>query len=371
MSIPLLDVKAHIAPLKTELMAKIESILDSGMFILGSEVTALEEELAAYSHTKYAIGVSSGTDALLMALMALDLKPGDEVITTPYTFFATAGCIARTGATPVFVDILEQTFNINPALIEQKINSRTRAIIVVHLYGQCADMIAINAIATRHGIPVIEDAAQAIGSEDATGKRAGSMGLCGCLSFFPSKNLGCCGDGGAIITSDTAFRDKLINLRNHGMNPKYYHSIIGGNFRIDALQAGILRVKLPHLDYWTTLRQSHAQYYRDQFTKRGLTSIITLPTITSGRHIFNQFIIRVPNRDGLIEHLRQLQIGCEIYYPLSLHQQHCFAYLGYKAGDFPHAEKAAAETLALPVYPELTQDQLDIVIDAVARFCRS
>ncbi|HGY54976.1 MAG TPA: DegT/DnrJ/EryC1/StrS family aminotransferase, partial [Caldithrix abyssi] len=334
-------------------------------------VKQFEERVAAYCGTKYALGVSSGTDALLIALMALDIGPGDEVITTTYSFFATAGSIARLGATPVFVDIDPRTYNIDPARIEEKISSRTRAIIPVHLYGQTADMDPIMEIARKHNLRIIEDAAQAIGSEYTDGRRAGSMGDMGCFSFFPSKNLGGFGDGGMVTTNDEALYQKLVYLRNHGAHPKYYHKIIGGNFRLDALQAAVLDVKLNHLDDWTAGRQSNADFYDEGIRKRGLEKFVQTPARETGyRHIFNQYILRVQKRDALLEYLKKAQIGCEIYYPVTFNNQECFSYLGYKRGDFPVAEAAADETLAIPIYPELTGEQKEYVLDSIAAFYR-
>ncbi len=366
--VPLLDLKAQYVTIQDEVRAAMDRVLDSQYFILGPEVKALEEEVAAYSHCQYGIGVSSGTDALLVALMALDLQPGDEVITTPYTFFATAGSVARLGGKMVFVDIDPESYNIDPAAIEAKITDRTRAILPVHLYGQMADMAAIMAIAARHDIPVIEDAAQAIGSEEE-GRRAGSIGNLGCFSFFPSKNLGGFGDGGMVVTNDEALAQKMTLLRGHGAKPKYYHKVVGGNFRLDALQAAVLRVKLQHLDDWTAGRQANAAIYRQLFQELGLDEVVGLPVERPNvRHIYNQFIIRCPQRDELMAHLKEHQIGCEIYYPVPMHVQECFADLGYGQGDFPHSEAAAAETLAIPVYPELTATMQRTVVETIAAF---
>jgi dTDP-4-amino-4,6-dideoxygalactose transaminase len=304
--------------------------------------------------------------------MAENIGPGDEVITTPYTFFATAGAIARTGAKPVFVDIDPRTYNIDPAQIEAKISKNTKAIMPVHLYGQCADMDPILGIAERHGIPVIEDAAQAIGAE-YKGRRAGSMGRYGCFSFFPSKNLGAAGDGGLVTTKDTELADRLRVLRVHGSKPKYYHATIGGNFRFDALQAAIVSVKLQHLDQWTAGRQANAARYRRLFEAAGLVDdgLVRLPyEVPGNRHIYNQFVIRVPRRDELQAHLKAEKIGTEVYYPVPLHVQQCFASLGHREGDFPHSEKAAKETLALPIYPELSDGQAEWVVAAIGKFLR-
>lgn len=361
---PLLDLKAQYAALRDEIHAAIERVVESQQFILGPEVEALEEEVAAYSHCRYGVGVSSGTDALLVGLMAIGLQSGDEVITTPYTFFATAGSIARLGARPVFVDIDPQTYNLDPAKVEAAITPRTRAIMPVHLFGQMADMDPILAVAERHGLYVIEDAAQAIGAE-YKGRRAGSLGHLGCFSFFPSKNLGGFGDGGMVVTNDPNLADRVRLLRGHGARPKYYHKVVGGNFRLDALQAAVLRVKLKHLDEWTAARQRNAERYRQMFAAAGVD--VGLPCDAGyGRHIYNQFVIRSKRRDALMAHLKAHGVGCEIYYPVPLHLQECFADLGYKVGDFPASEQAAQETLALPIYPELSEAQQETVVRTVA-----
>jgi dTDP-4-amino-4,6-dideoxygalactose transaminase len=332
-------------------------------------VKELEEKIADYSHCKHAIGVSSGTDALLIALMALDLEPGDEVITTPFSFFATAGVIARLNVKPVFVDIQEDTYNLDPEKIETAITDKTKAIIPVHLFGQMADMDPIMEIANKNNLAVIEDAAQAIGSEDDKGHRAGSIGHMGCFSFFPSKNLGGFGDAGMVVTNDQDLAEKLIKLRVHGSEPKYYHQIVGGNFRIDALQAAVLKVKLDYLDQWTEARQNNAREYIDNLKEQNLEQELGLPIIKKGyRHIFNQFVLRSSNRDELIQHLRDHNIGCEIYYPVTLSDQECFAYLNHKNGDFPISEKAAAEVLAIPIYPELTQGQKKYIVETISGF---
>ena len=367
-AVPLLDLKAQYATIREETRAAMDRVAESQYFILGPEVKALEEEVAAYSQTRYGIGVSSGTDALLVALMALNIGPGDEVVTTPYTFFATAGCVARLGAKAVFVDIDPASYNIDPAAIEAAITPRTRAIMPVHLYGQMTPMDPIMAVAERHGLGVIEDAAQAIGSEDQ-GRRAGSIGHLGCFSFFPSKNLGGFGDGGMVVTNDSKLAEQVTLLRGHGAKPKYYHKFVGGNFRLDALQAAVLRVKLPYLDQWTAGRQRNAAIYRQLFTELGLTEVIGLPVeLPNMRHIYNQFVIRSKARDALMAHLKQHEIGTEIYYPVPMHLQECFADLGYHQGDFPESERAANETLALPIYPELTEEMLRTVVEVIARF---
>ena len=367
--VPLLDLKAQYAPIQNEIQAAMNRVVENQYFILGPEVAALEEEVAAYSQCDYGIGVSSGTDALLAALMALEIGPGDEVITSPYSFFATAGCVARVGATPVFVDIDPETYNINPAGIEAKITPRTRAIIPVHLYGQMAEMDAIMDVAQRHALAVIEDAAQAIGAE-YRGLRAGSVGDFGCFSFFPSKNLGGFGDGGMIVARDADLADRVRILRGHGSRPKYYHRVVGGNFRLDALQAAVLRVKLPYLDGWTAARQKNAASYRALFTATSLVGEqVELPLDSGhGRHIYNQFVIRARRRDELQAYLKSQQIGSAIYYPLPLHLQECSQDLGYQPGDFPVSEAAAKETLALPIYPELTEAMLERVVEAVTDF---
>jgi dTDP-4-amino-4,6-dideoxygalactose transaminase len=369
MNIPLLDLKAQYATIRDEIRAAVDRVLESQQFILGPEVEALEREVAAYSQCEFGIGISSGTDAILAALMAIGIQPGDEVIMPPYTFFATAGCVTRLGAKPVFVDIDPQTFNINPTQIEAAITARTRAVMPVHLFGQCAEMDPLLDIARRHNLFVIEDAAQAIGAE-YRGKRAGSMGQLGCFSFFPSKNLGGIGDGGMLTTNDRALAERVKLLRNHGAQPKYYHRIVGGNFRLDAIQAAALRVKLKCLDQWSAARQRNATAYRRLFAKAGLTTIGLPSEAPARRHIYNQFVIRASQRDALMAFLKQRNIGTEVYYPVSLHQQECFADLGYRAGDFPESERAARETLALPIYPELTEAMQDIVVNAIAEFYR-
>ena len=371
--VPLLDLKPQYRALKGELDAALLRVAESQYFILGPEVKALEAATAAYSGCRFGIGISSGTDALLIALMALDIGAGDEVITSPYTFFATAGTIARVGARPVFVDIDPGTFNISPAAIERAITARTRAIMPVHLYGQMADMSPIMAIAKRHNLRVIEDAAQAIGSEDAEGRRACSIGDIGCLSFFPTKNLGAFGDAGACVTNDEKLAAKLAKLRVHGMEPKYYHELIGGNFRLDEIQAAVLNVKLPHLDSWSDARQRNAAFYDAAFLRAGLgDKLHTPPPARKGsRHIYNQYCIRVERRDELRAWLAKQGVGAEIYYPLALHMQQCFAYLGHEPEDFPESLRATQESLALPIYPELTALQLQYVVDQIAEFVRA
>jgi len=367
MNVPLLDLKAQYKTIKAEIDAAVAEVLDSQYFILGPKVKELEEAVAKYSSCAFGIGVSSGTDALLVSLMAEGIGPGDEVITTPYTFFATAGCIARAGARPVFADIDAGTYNIDPKLIESKVTPRTKAVIPVHLYGQMADMDPIMEIARRHNLTVIEDAAQAIGSE-YKGRRAGSIGHYGCFSFFPSKNLGGAGDGGMVVTNDKERAERLAVLRVHGSKPKYFHKVIGGNFRLDAIQAAVVGVKLRHLDAWTAGRQANAARYDRLFAAAKLTRAITLPRVAASRHIFNQYVIRLQKRDALVAFLKERTIGTEIYYPVPMHLQECFAYLGHREGDFPVSEAAAKTSLALPIYPELTDEQARYVVDSIAQF---
>lgn len=367
MKVPLLDLTAQYATIKPAVDAAVAEVFASQHFILGPKVEQCEREVAGYSHCAHGIGVSSGTDALLLCLMAEEIGPGDEVITSPYSFFATAGAIARVGAKPVFVDIRRDTCNIDVTQIESRVTKRTRAIIPVHLYGQMADMAPILEIARKHKLTVIEDAAQAIGAEQK-GHRAGSLGDYGCFSFFPSKNLGAAGDAGMVVTNDAARAEKLRTLRNHGMHPKYFHKWVGGNFRLDAVQAAVISVKLPHLDSWTAARQQNAKRYDRLFTEIGVR--LTLPAVVSERHIFNQYVIRVAQRDRLVAFLHKQQVGCEIYYPVPLHMQECFSYLGHREGDYPESERAAKETLALPVYPEVSDAQAKYVVNSVAEFLR-
>ncbi|MCQ2352940.1 MAG: DegT/DnrJ/EryC1/StrS family aminotransferase [Victivallaceae bacterium] len=372
MPVPLLDLRAQYASFKDEVLPVIAEICDAQQFILGAKVETFEKEVAAYCQSERAIGVTSGSDALLVALMAEKIGPGDEVITTPFTFFATVGAIVRVGAKPVFADIDPVTFNIDPAAIEAKVTAKTRAIIPVHLFGQAADMDPIMAIARKHGLIVIEDACQAIGAE-YRGKRVGSIGDYGAFSFFPSKNLGCFGDGGAVTCTDNAKADMVKILRNHGQSKTYFHEYVGGNFRLDALQAAVLSIKLRKLDSWSAARQSNAADYEKMFADAGLTDgRITLPAKAPYvvRHIYNQYCIRVADgkRDALRDYLHQQGIGCAVYYPLSLHLQPCFAELGGKPGDYPESEKASAEVLALPIYGECTLSQRQMVVDAVKAF---
>ena len=365
MNIPLLDLKAQYATIKAEIDAAITEVLESQHFILGPKVDQCERAIAAYSGCAHAIGVSSGSDALLACLMAENVGPGDEVITTPYTFFATVGVIARLGAVPVFVDIDPATYNLDPSQIPAKITAKTRAIIPVHLYGQMADMQAVMRVANEQGLVVIEDAAQAIGAEHK-GHRAGSIGHYGCFSFFPSKNLGAAGDGGMVVTNDAQRAEKLRVLRVHGSKPKYHHKIVGGNFRLDAVQAAIVFAKMPHLDEWSAARQRNAKRYDSLFAEAGLP--IGLPAVMTERHVFNQYVIRVPRRNELQAYLQKRGVGTEVYYPVPMHLQECFAHLGYTAGAFPESERAARETLAVPIYPELSDSQARFVVDCIGEF---
>jgi dTDP-4-amino-4,6-dideoxygalactose transaminase len=365
MQVPLLDLKAQYATLSDEMRAAIDAVMESQYFINGPAVGQLEQAVAAYSGAKAAVGVSSGTDALIAALMSLEIGEGDEVITTPYTFFATAGSIWRVGAKPVFVDIEPDTFNIDAAKIDSVITGRTKAIMPVHLFGAMADMDPIMAIAGRHGLYVVEDAAQAIGAQ-YKGRKAGAVGSAGCLSFFPSKNLGGLGDGGMIITQDADLADRMAQCRNHGSKPQYFHKWVGGNFRLDTLQAAGLLVKLPHLDAWSAKRRDNAKRYDELLA--GIDEVTTPRVRDFNISIYNQYCIRVPRRDALQQHLKDAAIGTAIYYPLSLHQLECFASLGYRQGDFPESEAAAAESLALPIYPELTDEQLRYVAGKITAF---
>lgn len=364
--VPLLDLEAQYRPIREAVLAAITRVCDSQRFIMGPEVEGLEKELASYLGVRDAVTVSSGTDAILAALMALGIGPGDEVITSTYSFFATAGCVARVGATPVFVDIDPVTYNIDPEAIRRALSTKTKAIIPVHLYGLCADMDPIQAIAREAGVPVIEDAAQAIGAT-YNGRQAGSMGTVGCFSFFPSKNLGAFGDGGLVTTNDDAIAHKVRLIRNHGAEPKYFHKIVGANFRCDAIQAAVLRVKLPHLAGWTEARRANAATYNRLFAESGLGDRITLPVEPAGRHhIFNQYVVRVPQRDTVRAAMAERGVSTEIYYPVPFHLQECFAYLGHRRGDFPAAEAAADSTVALPIYGELTIEQQHAVVGALA-----
>jgi dTDP-4-amino-4,6-dideoxygalactose transaminase len=375
MKVPLLDLKSQYQAIKEEILNVTEEIFESQYFILGPRVEELEKEIAGYCFSKYAVGVSSGTDALLISQMAVDIGPQHTVITTPYTFFATAGSISRTGARPIFVDIDPDTYNISPQGLESALAAMTspelarlKAVIPVHLYGQCADMDPIIKIAAEYNLFIIEDAAQAIGAE-YKGRRAGSIGDFGCFSFFPSKNLGAFGDGGMVTTNSDDFYDKLCILRVHGSHPKYYHKVIGGNFRLDALQAAIVSIKLKYLDNWTKARRENARKYRELFAVAGLDDLVKLPIEKENRHIYNQFVISLKEkRDDLRQFLKDAGIGTEIYYPVPMHLQECFSDLNYKKGDFPVAEHAALHTLALPVYPELSDDQQAYVVEKIKAF---
>lgn len=388
MNIPLLDLGVQLAPLREEILAAVTRVIDSTTYIQGPEVLSLEEEVAAYCGVEAAVGVSSGTDALLVALMALEIGPGDKVLTTPYSFFATMGVILRLGATPIFTDIDPVSYNIDPEQIEKILagdrEKTIKAIIPVHLYGQCADMDSISAVAEKYGVPVVEDAAQAIGAElplaQGGWKKAGSMGICGCFSFFPSKNLGGVGDGGMVVSNDMQFAEKIRKLRNHGAEPKYYHSMVGGNFRLDPIQATVLRIKLRHLEKWHEARRENAQYYNYLLKEKGLLEgdkVGTPVAIYEGRaakeaqsrnyHIYNQYIIAVEKRDELIEHLRKNDVGCEIYYPLCLHEQECVkGQIPHVS--MPHAERSAQRTIALPIYPELTREMQEYVVKQLYDF---
>lgn len=375
MKVPLLDLKAQYQSIKTEIQKVTAEVFESQYFILGPRVEALEEAIAEYCLSKHAVGVSSGTDALLISLMASEIGPEDVVITTPYTFFATAGSIWRLGAQSIFVDIDPDTYNIDSGLLERALSAmssqdmaRVKAVIPVHLYGQCADMDPILKIAADYKLIVIEDAAQAIGA-DYKGRRAGSIGDFGCFSFFPSKNLGAFGDGGMVTTDSDDLGDKLRVLRVHGSYPKYYHRLIGGNFRLDALQAAIVSVKLKYLDKWTAARQENARKYRELFALAKLDDLVKMPVEKEGRHIYNQFVIGLKERrDDLRLFLADAGIGTEVYYPVPLHLQECFSSLNYKKGDFPISEHAALHTLALPIYPELSDDQQAYVVDKIEAF---
>ncbi len=363
-SVPLLDLRAQYASLKEEIRSAVDEVLESQRCIGGPKVEELENRIADYCGSAYAVGASSGTDAILNCLMALGVGPGDEVITTPFTFFATAGCICRVGAKPVFVDIEPDTYNINTARIEQALTDKTRAIIPIHLYGQCADMNEINTVAKKHGLFVIEDAAQALGAEYHN-KKSGSFGTAGCFSFFPSKNLGGIGDGGMIVTDDEDLASKLKVFRDHGQWPRYHYKHIGGNFRLDAVQAAALLVKLPYLDGWAEKRREHAEFYNERFRN----APIKTPKVKENRnHVYNQYVIAVDNRDGLDSALAESNIGHAVYYPIPLHMNECFEYLGYKKGDFPEAEKAAQRVIALPVYPEMTEEMLEYTARTVLEF---
>jgi dTDP-4-amino-4,6-dideoxygalactose transaminase len=385
MKVPLLDLKLQYKIIKNEISEALLKVAESQTFILGPEVKKLEKNMCDYLGCKYAIGVTSGTDAILIALMAIDIKPGDEVIVPTYSFFATAGVVARLNAVPVFVDIDPVTFNIEPKQIEKKISQKTKAIIPVHLYGQSAEMDEIMEIADKHGLKVIEDAAQAIGVDYKNGKKVGTIGTIGCFSFFPSKNLGCFGDGGLVVTNDDELGEKLRILRVHGGKPKYYHKIIGGNFRIDEIQAAVLNVKLPYLDSWTAKRRENAELYSKLFIGAGLAEAegkkpfdkknsVLLPKAVyksngfKNYHIYNQYVIRVEKRDDLRKFLSEKEIGTEIYYPVPFHRQECFAYLNNKDNEFPVSNSAAENSLALPIFSELTKEQIEYVVNCAAEY---
>ena len=365
MRVPLLDLKPQFAKIRDEVKQAIDRVLETQIFVLGPEVQKLEQEVAEYSGAKFGVGCASGTDSILLSLMAVGVSLGDEVITTPYTFFSTAGSISRVGGIPVFVDIDPETYNIDPSLIESRITPKTKAIIPVHLFGQCADMGPILEIADKYGLHVIEDAAQSIGSKtklDGQWMTAGAIGHLGCFSFFPSKNLGAYGDGGMVVTNDEGLAEKVRMLRVHGSKPKYHHSLIGANSRLDAIQAAVLQVKLKHLDDWSDARRQHARFYDEAFAD----TPIKVPKVREENHsIYNQYVIRTGHRDRVMRHLKERGVGCEIYYPVPLHLQRCYAFLGYKTGDFPESEAAANETLALPIYPELSEEQLSYVAECV------
>jgi len=369
MNVPLLDLQAQYVSLRDDMRRAIERVMDSQRFVLGDEVRELENSIAEYCQTKHAIGCASGSDALLLALMALNIKQGDEVITTPFSFFATGAAIARLGARPVFVDIDPRTYNLDVSRVADAITSDTKAIIPVHIYGQCAQMDPLLELGKRHGVAIVEDAAQAIGATDDE-RRAGSMGLMGCFSFYPTKNLGGAGDGGILTTNDDAIARRLRRLRTHGGANEYQHEEIGINSRLDELQAAVLRVKLSSLDKWSDERARKADFYSQLLTDAGLSFPLVTPHVRpDGRHIFHQYVVRTPgNRDALMDHLKNKGVGTKVYYPVPLNLQECFSYLGYKEGDFPEAERAARETFALPAYPELAEAQQLYVVEAIKSF---
>ena len=388
MKVPLLDLKAQYKTIKPEIDAALIRMAESQSLILGPEVELFEKNISEYLDCKYAIGVSSGTDALLIALMAIDLKPGDEVIIPTYSFFATAGVVSRLNAKPVFIDSDPLTFNLDPEKLKSLINKKTKAIVPVHLYGQSAEMDKIMEIANEYNLKVIEDGAQAIGTQYKDGRKVGNIGHIGCFSFYPSKNLGCFGDGGLVTTNDETLAEKLRILRVHGGKPKYYHKIIGGNFRIDAIQAAVLNVKLPHLDSWTKKRQENAELYTKFFIETGLAESegklkydeknkVLLPEPVYKKynlehyHIYNQYVIRVENRDEARKKLTENEVGTEIYYPVPFHLQECFADLGYKKGDFPVSEWCAKDSIALPIYPELTNEQIGFTVKTISDFIKN
>jgi dTDP-4-amino-4,6-dideoxygalactose transaminase len=370
--VPALNLAAQFAELRAELLEELTAVAASGYYVLGPKVAAFEEALARYCGVKHALGLSSGTDALLAALMVLGVGPGDEVIVPTFTFFASAGTVVRVRARPVFCDVAPQTYNIDVGQVERRITPRTKAIMPVHLYGQLADMGPLLAIARRHNVPVLEDAAQAIGARLPDGRMAGALGTMGALSFYPTKNLGALGDAGALLTNDDELFDIARKLRIHGSGHTYYHDRVGGNFRIDALQAALLTIKLKHLEPWTEQRRGRATRYTELLTAAGLVpEFVRPPQEIHGRHVYHQYVLRADRRDELLAFLQQRKIGAGVYYPLPLHLQKCFGDLGHKPGDFPHAEKAAAEVIALPIYPNLTDDQQQVVVDALAAFYRA
>ncbi len=369
MNVPLLDLRAQFRTIRGEVMAAVERVFESQHFILGPEVEAFERDAAEYCRAKHAIGCGSGSDALLLALTALGVGPGDEVVTASFSFFATAGSIARLGARPVFVDISPDDFNVDPDLIERAITPRAKAILPVHLFGQCAEMDAIREVADRHNLPVVEDAAQAVGAGYRE-RRAGAMGAVGCFSFFPSKNLGGAGEGGLMTTDDDDLAEKLRLLRVHGMRPKYYHKVVGVNSRLDALQAAVLGVKLKYLDRWSDARRRNAEHYDKLFAESGVEEVTTPAVRPNRHHIFNQYTIRCSRRDELMDFLKRRGVGSEIYYPAPLHLQECFAHLGYKPGDLPATERTSRECLSLPIYPELTEEMRRYVVEKIAEFYR-
>jgi dTDP-4-amino-4,6-dideoxygalactose transaminase len=368
-----LNLAANFKQVREEVLAELTEICDSGYYVLGPKVAAFEEALAAYCGSKHALGVSSGTDALLVAMMTLGIGRGDEVIVPTFSFFATAGCVARLGARPVFCDIDPETFNIDVRQVEEKLTMQTKAVIPVHLYGQLADMRPLLSAVNRHGIAVIEDAAQAIGAteSDSDGRKAGAIGTFGCISFYPTKNLGAIGDAGALLTNDAKLHERATKLRLHGETTRYHHTLIGGNFRIDPVQAAVLSIKLKHLDKWNAVRRERATRYGKLLEQAGLVpEHVQLPRELNGTHVYHQYVIRTGRRDELLKHLQERKVGAGIYYPIPLHLQECFAYVGCKRGDFPHAEKAADEVLGLPIYPELTDEQQEAVVEAIAGFYR-
>jgi dTDP-4-amino-4,6-dideoxygalactose transaminase len=368
-AVPPLNLAGQFAALREELLKEMADVAASGYYVLGPKVTTFEEALARYCGSRHAVGLSSGTDALLVAMMALGIGPGDEVIVPTFTFFATAGTVARLGARPVFCDIVPETYNLDVSQVAGRITPRTKAIMPVHLYGQLVDMAPLLALAARHNLPVIEDAAQAIGAHDAAGTKAGAFGLAGCLSFYPTKNLGALGDAGALLTNDDRLHELVVKLRIHGSGHTYYHDVVGGNFRIDALQAALLTVKLRHLDDWTRQRRAHAARYTELILSANLApEQVRPPAEIHGQHIYHQYVVRAQRRDELLPFLKERKIGAAVYYPLPLHLQKCFAGLGHKPGDFPHGEQAAAEVLALPMYPELTEEQQRAVVDSLVAF---